>query len=61
MQAELKQRGLNAGLEHRISVQYKGEGVGEYAADLLVENRVIVELKVRLNTNLETNHNCSMS
>jgi len=46
MQVELKLRGRNAGLEHRIPVQYKGEGVGEYAADLLVENRVLVELKV---------------
>ncbi|MGD0815896.1 MAG: GxxExxY protein [Verrucomicrobiota bacterium] len=46
MQVELKQRGRNAELEHRIPVQYKGEGVGEYAADLLVENRVLVELKV---------------
>jgi GxxExxY protein len=46
MQAELKQRGLNVGLEHRIPVQYKGESVGDHAADLLVENRVLVELKV---------------
>jgi GxxExxY protein len=46
MQVELKLRGRNAGLEHCIPVQYKDEGVGEYAADLLVENRVLVELKV---------------
>jgi GxxExxY protein len=46
MQVELKLRGRNAGLEFRIPVRYKGEGVGEYAADLLVENRVLVELKV---------------
>ncbi len=46
MQVELKLRGRNAGLEHRIPVRYKGERVGEYVADLLVENRVLVELKV---------------
>jgi GxxExxY protein len=46
MQVELKLRGRNAGLEERIPVQYKGESVGDYAADLLVENRVLVELKV---------------
>ena len=37
---ELKLRGRNAWLEHRISVRYKGEGVGDYAADLLVELKV---------------------
>ena len=46
MQVELKLRGRNAELEHRIPVQYKGEGVGDYSADLLVESRVLVELKV---------------
>ncbi|MGO8698478.1 MAG: GxxExxY protein [Limisphaerales bacterium] len=46
MQVELKRRGRNAGLEHRIPVHYKGEGVGEYAADLLVDGKVLVELKV---------------
>jgi GxxExxY protein len=46
MQTELKLRGQNAELEHRISVQYKGVGVGDYAADLLVAKRVLVELKI---------------
>src|ERR1700734_2070611 len=46
MQVELKLRGRSAELEHRIPVRYRGEGVGDYAADLLVENRVLVELKV---------------
>jgi GxxExxY protein len=46
MQVELKLRGRNAGLEYRIPVQYKSEGVGEYVADLLVEHRVLVELKI---------------
>jgi GxxExxY protein len=46
MQVELILRGLTAELEHRIPVLYKGKGVGDYSADLLVENRVLVELKV---------------
>ena len=46
MQVELKLRGRTAELEHRIPVQYKSEGVGEYAADMLVESRVLVELKI---------------
>jgi GxxExxY protein len=46
MQVELKLRGQSAELEQRLSVQYKGVGVGDYAADLLVANRVLVELKV---------------
>jgi GxxExxY protein len=46
MQVELKLRGRNAELEHRIPVQYKGVGVGDYSADLWVAERVLVELKV---------------
>jgi GxxExxY protein len=46
MQVELKLRGLSAALEHRIPVHYKGVAVGDYAADLLVADRVLVELKV---------------
>ena len=46
MQVELHQRGLQAALEHPIKVHYKGVVVGDYAADLFVEEKVIVELKV---------------
>jgi GxxExxY protein len=46
MQVELKLRGRNAALEHRIPVRYKEERVGDYAADVLLENQVLVELKV---------------
>jgi GxxExxY protein len=46
MQVELLQRGLKAQLEHPIQVCYKGVVVGDYAADLFVEQAVIVELKV---------------
>jgi GxxExxY protein len=46
MQVELLARGLKAELEHPIQVYYKGVVVGDYAADLVVDGRVIVELKV---------------
>jgi GxxExxY protein len=42
---ELKRRGLKAKNQVPITVSYKGEVVGDYAADLLVEDEVIVELK----------------
>ncbi len=46
MQVELLRRGHSAELEHNIKVKYKGTLVGEYAADILVDEKVIVELKV---------------
>lgn len=46
LQVELLRRNRTAELEHAIKVTYKGAIVGEYAADLLVEEKVIVELKV---------------
>ena len=42
---ELNKRGLKAKNQVPIKVFYKGEVVGDYAADLLVEDKVIVELK----------------
>jgi len=45
MQVELKARGANVELEPKIKVQFKGVIVGDYAADLLVEGKIIVELK----------------
>ena len=45
LQVELVNRGLNAQLEHKIQVHYKNVIVGEYQADLFVEDKV-VELKV---------------
>ena len=53
MQVELIKRGLDAKLEHRINVTYKGVSVGDYQADLFVENCVMVELKVAKNYNPE--------
>src|SRR5438128_2412515 len=46
MQAELIRRGFKAEIEHAIRVEYKGVVIGEYSADLLVNDSVMVELKV---------------
>jgi len=45
MQVELQLRGMKVELEPKIQVQFKGVVVGDYAADLLVEDKIIVELK----------------
>jgi GxxExxY protein len=45
MQVELQKRGMKVELESKIQVQFKGVVVGDYAADLLVADKVIVELK----------------
>ncbi|MFZ0825828.1 MAG: GxxExxY protein [Verrucomicrobiia bacterium] len=45
MQVELEARGVQVELEPKIKVRYKEIIVGDYAADLLVEAKIIVELK----------------
>jgi GxxExxY protein len=42
---ELRKRGLEAESQVPVKVKYKGTEVGEYYADIVVENQVIVELK----------------
>lgn len=44
---ELEQRGLSVKSEKRIPVYYKGYMVGDYAADLIVEDKVLIELKAQ--------------
>ena len=46
MKVELELRGIKAETESQIKVYYKRELVGNYQADLLVNDCVIVELKV---------------
>lgn len=41
----MQARGVKVELEPKIQVQFKGVIVGDYAADLLVEGKIIVELK----------------
>jgi GxxExxY protein len=45
LMVELKSRGLKAESQVPIKVFYKGDKVGEYIADILVEDKVIIELK----------------
>lgn len=42
---ELNEIGLDVVQQHPIRVIYKGKNIGDYYADLLVEQKVIVELK----------------
>jgi GxxExxY protein len=42
---ELRNAGLRAESERRVSVLYAGVSVGEYMADITVEDSVILELK----------------
>jgi GxxExxY protein len=41
----LKQKGLNVEAQHPLSVLFRGEAVGQFYADILVEDKVILELK----------------
>ena len=42
---ELTDRNLKAESQKPIAVAYKGRAVGNYAADIVVEDKVLVELK----------------
>ena len=42
---ELKERGLKAEAQVPIQVKYKGRIVGDYLADVVVQDQVILELK----------------
>ena len=53
MQAELQRSGLKAEIECPIKVRYKDVIVGDFRADLFVNESVIVELKTAKNYNSE--------
>ena len=42
---ELIERGLKAESQVPIKVKYKSKDVGEYFADIIVENKIILEIK----------------
>ncbi len=42
---ELRNKGLNVIPQKKIKVFYKGDEVGDYFADLIVEDKVVLELK----------------
>ena len=50
---ELQKRGLSATAQQPVTVYYQGCMVGEYFADILVENSLIIELKASQNLLLE--------
>ena len=45
MMVELKKRHIKAQAQEPINIDYKGVIVGEYLADIVVEDRIILELK----------------
>lgn len=53
MALQLKKYGLQTERQKPIKVYYDGELVGEYFSDLIVENVVIIELKVAKNLTKE--------
>jgi GxxExxY protein len=42
---ELKTAGLGAEKEKRIEISYEDELIGDYVADIIVDNKIILELK----------------
>lgn len=44
---ELESKGLSTQSEVPVKVHYKGQVVGDHRLDLLVENRIIIELKAQ--------------
>jgi GxxExxY protein len=55
---ELTLQGVHVQPEAKIPVYYKNEQVGDYSADILVENRIILELKAL--SNLTTEHEAQL-
>ena len=53
MQVELQRSGLKAEIECPIKVRYRNVIVGEFRADLFVNDAVMVELKTAKNYNAE--------
>jgi GxxExxY protein len=50
MMIELRKLGLECKRQYPIEVFYEGENVGDYFADIIVEDKVIVELKAAKKT-----------
>ena len=46
LQVELIRRNHRADLESRINVRYKEVIVGDYDADMIIDNRVLIEVKI---------------
>ena len=46
---ELRERGLECKGQHPITVNYKGRLVGDYFADIVIEDKIILEIKAQQN------------
>ena len=55
---ELKSQGINVQSQVPIKVNYKGSIVGDYVADMIVENTILVEIKAV--ENLEKIHEAQL-
>lgn len=44
---ELKQKGLGIESQKRIEIIHQGEKVGVYVPDIIIDNKIIIELKVK--------------
>jgi GxxExxY protein len=47
MALEFTRQGINFGKQVPIEVRYKGEIAGDYIADFIVEDKVVVEIKAK--------------
>lgn len=45
----MERQGLKVEVQKSIQVIYKGEVVGDYLADMIVNNKVVIELKAQKN------------
>ena len=55
---ELKDAGIEAKQQVPINIKYKGHNIGDYVIDILVEDKVIIELKAV--TNITTAHEAKL-
>ena len=53
LRVELKSRGLVVETQKRIPIFYRGESVGVYVHDILVEEKILIELKAKQFLTLE--------
>ena len=53
MVEELYLRNIKAKQQYPIDVYYKQKKIGNYTADLLVENKIVVEIKAEKELNLK--------
>ncbi len=49
LRIELERQGFTVEVQKPIQVMYKGEVVGDYLADIVVTNKIIIELKAQSN------------